>query len=160
MCDFFKGVILVRPILYEKCSVISPYSPNKYSKVNYEYSDRLAAGSSYASPQTEGNPALSTPPLLTLPKGPGRCTVHIKHTIVSAASAITAICMLICVDGLGYKNDMRVSVHGQITAPGEQSEETMPNTPSWFPLICRIRTTNLDSPVVSQNVTAWPHICM
>lgn len=38
--------------------------------------------------------ALPTPPPLTLPKGPGRCAVHIKHTLISAASAITALHML------------------------------------------------------------------
>lgn len=105
------------PPLWENCSVISPYSPNKFSKVN-----------SYTSPQTEGNSILSAPAPLSLPKGPGHYAVHIKHTLFSAASAITGICMLICVDGLECKNDTRVSVHGQIMTPGECLEENMPNT--------------------------------
>lgn len=97
-------------------------------------------------------PALPTPPPLTLPKGPGCCVVHIKHTLVSAASAITVIHVLM------YNNDMRVPIRGQIPTTGEWSEANVPNSPLWFLLICRIRTKHLYSPILSQNVTVWPYV--
>lgn len=141
--------------LWEKSSMISPYSPNKFSKMNYKYSGRLAAGFSYASPQTCFAHTTTTD---FAQRARALCGAHQTYPCQCCLSHHSDnVCE---VDGLGYKNDMRVPVLSQITTPGEWSEENVPNTLSWFPLVCRIMTIHLDSPVPSQNVTVWPHICM
>jgi len=73
---------------------------------------------------------------------------HGANVFVSAASVITVIQMLIWDDGLGCKNDIRVPAYCQLTNPGKWCDENVPNTPSQFPHICRIRTINLDFSVL------------